>query len=222
MAAIAWLRRTFVRGMLLLFPLAITYVILRWLFRLVTGLGGPLVQRILARMGAPISESPMLPLLTPMIALLVTVGVVLLVGVVGGNFVGRRLWALFEQLLLKVPLVRWFYGSARQMIDAFGAAGSGAFREVVLVEYPRRGIWCLGFITAAATGMSVGHPEGDYVYVFLPTTPNPTSGYTVLLPRAEAPPAGMTVDEGLKLIVSGGFIAPRPARPGPAAVSAER
>ena len=222
MGAIAWLRRTFVRGMLLLFPLAITYVILRWLFNLVAGLGGPLVQRILARMGTPISESPMLPILTPVIALLVTIGVVLLVGVVGGNFVGRRLWELFEELLLKVPLVRWFYGSARQMIDAFKAAGSGAFREVVLVEYPRRGIWCLGFITASAAGMSPGQAEEDFVYVFLPTTPNPTSGYTVLLPRSEAPPAGMTVDEGLKLIVSGGFIAPRPSRPGPATVSAER
>ena len=83
-----------------------------------------------------------------------------------------------------------------------------AFREVVLVEYPRLGLWSLGFVTAPAVGLIPGRPDEEGVYVFLPTTPNPTSGYTIVVPRGEAHRAGITVEEGLKVILSGGFIAP--------------
>ncbi|HET6372962.1 MAG TPA: DUF502 domain-containing protein [Candidatus Polarisedimenticolia bacterium] len=206
---VAWLRGTFIRGMLLILPLAITYVILRWLFHLVTGVSTPVVDRLIARAAGERAAAPLLQYFSPLIALFITIGVVLLAGVVGGNYLGGRLWAFLEELLLKVPLVRWFYGSAREMIEAFRLSGSGAFSEVVLVEYPRRGMWALGFVTSPATGLIPGRGDDECVYVFLPTTPNPTSGYTIVLPRSEAPKAAMTVDEGLKLIVSGGFIAPR-------------
>lgn len=209
----AWLRKTFIQGILLILPLAITWLILRWIFRLVIGLSAPLVNRLLTETGIA-TDDPLSPWLTPFVAVALTIGLVLLVGVVGGNYVGRRALAAFELLVMRLPLVKWFYGSARQLMDALRATGGGAFREVVFVEYPRRGMWTLGFVTASATGAMPGRPEEDSVYVFIPTTPNPTSGYTVLIARSEAPPARMSVDEGLKLIVSGGFIAPAPHRPG--------
>lgn len=199
------LRQVFVRGILLILPLAMTLLILHWLFKIVTGLSTPGAERILRSVGSP----PMiLSILTPFISIVISVGVVVLVGLVGGNYVGKRILTGVENLLMRLPLVRWFYSSSRQLIDAFRYSGGAAFREVVLVEYPRRGIWCIGFVTAPATELMKDHGGQEFLYVFLPTTPNPTSGYTIVVPRAEARMAGMSVEQGLKLIFSGGFIAP--------------
>jgi len=202
------LRRTFVRGILLILPLAITVGVLAWLFRLITRFSAPIVARLLESFGTPIVAEPGVRYLIPVLGVLLTLLTVVLVGAFGGHYAGRTVLAAFDNLLLRVPLVKWVYGSARQLMDAFSATGSGAFREVVLVEYPRRGLWCLGFVTAPAPGGTPGSPAGEACYVFLPTTPNPTSGYTVIVDRSELVPAGMSVEEGLKLIVSGGFIAP--------------
>ena len=204
-------RRAFLRGILLLLPLAVTFLIMKWLFGTVTLLTGSGARRLLQGLGVP--EGPLFPALTAVFALALTVGIILLVGLVGGNYLGRRAWGLFERLLLSVPLVRWFYGSTRQLMDAFAAPGSGAFKEVVMVEYPRHGIWTVGFVTAAVDALAPVHAGKDWVCVFLPTTPNPTSGYMVIVPRSAAVPTSLSVDEGLKLIVSGGFIAPRGAGP---------
>ena len=200
-----WLRRTFLRGILLILPMAVTFAILRWLFVLVTGYSAPGASRLLEWLGAPANA---MAWMTPIIAAMLTVAVILIIGLVGGNYVGNRAWSAFEALLLRVPLVKWFYGSTRQLLDAFKYSSATAFREVVLVEYPRLGLWSLGFVTAPAVGLIPGRPDEEGVYVFLPTTPNPTSGYTIVVPRGEAHRAGITVEEGLKVILSGGFIAP--------------
>lgn len=205
---IAWLRRTFLRGMLLILPVAITFVILRWLFQLVTGFGTAGTEKALRLLGPSMVDSRLYTYLTPLISMFVTIGIVLVVGVVGGNYVGKKAWTAFEKILLRLPLVRWFYGSARQLMDAFSLSGAAAFQEVVLVEYPRRGVWCLGFVTGNAAGLIPDDAAEDVVWVFLPTTPNPTSGYTVALHRSEAVPTNLTVDEGLKVIFSGGFLSP--------------
>jgi len=202
-------RRAFVRGILLLLPLAITVLILGWLFRTVTLLTAPGAARLLTILGVP--QGALFPTLTALFSLALTLGIVLAVGIVGGNYLGRQAWAFFEHLMMRMPLVRWFYGAARQIMDAFGAPGGGAFQEVVAVEYPRHGIYTLGFVTSTVTGIlpESGDPGQESICVFLPTTPNPTSGYTVVVPRSEVVPTSLTVDEGLKLIVSGGFIHPR-------------
>lgn len=208
------MRGAFVRGILLLLPLAITFVVLRWLFRAVTLMSGPGAERLLQAVGLP--PGPLYSILTAVFSLAITLGLVLLVGLVGGNYIGKRAWEYFELLLMRVPFVRWFYGSARQIMDAFAAPGSGAFREVVIVEYPRKGLWTLGFVTATASGIVSPEAGEEWICVFLPTTPNPTSGYMVIVPRAETRTTPLTVDEGLKMIVSGGFISPRPAGVPPA------
>jgi len=215
------LRRAFVRGLLLILPLAITVGVLGWLFSVITGFSAPVVTRLLQGLGSPLVAEPWLEYLIPVLGVLLTLLTVVLVGVLGGHYAGRTVLAAFDSLLLRLPLVKWVYGSSRQLMDALSATGSGAFREVVFVEYPRRGLWCLGFVTAPAPSAPSAYsanavPEGvpgphglrNAIYVFLPTTPNPTSGYTVVVDRSEALPAGMTVEDGLKLIVSGGFIAP--------------
>jgi uncharacterized membrane protein len=200
-------RGAFVRGILLLLPLAITFLVLRWLFRAVTVMSGPGAARLLEKAGVP--PGPLFVLLTAVFALAITLGLVLLVGLVGGNYFGKRAWGYFEQILMRVPLVRWFYGSSRQIMDAFASPAGGAFREVVVVEYPRRGIWTLGFVTAPAAGILPERAGDDWLCVFLPTTPNPTGGYMVIVPRSETIATNLTVDEGLKMILSGGFISPR-------------
>src|SRR5262245_55257030 len=149
---IGFIRNAFVRGILLILPLAITYVILRWLFRLVHGISAPMVEHLLPLTGATPVAATLMSYLTPVISIFLTLSLVLVVGLVGGNFVGRQLLTWFESVLMRVPLVKWLYGSARQIMDAFGAASGGAFREVVFVEYPRRDVWCLGFVTAQASG----------------------------------------------------------------------
>ncbi|MFQ5701368.1 MAG: DUF502 domain-containing protein [Acidobacteriota bacterium] len=196
-------RRIFVRGVLLILPLAMTFVILRWLFRLVTGFSTPGARKLLDSLGTP---PAIISVLAPLIAMIVTVAVILLVGLLGGNYAGKRVWSSIENLLLRVPLVSWFYSSARQLMDAIKYSGRTAFREVVLVEYPRRGIWCVGFVTGRADGLVAWNDDEEHLYVFIPTTPNPTSGYTIIVPRAQARTLGLTVEESLKLIFSGGFI----------------
>lgn len=202
-------RHAFIRGILLLLPLAITWVILRWIFTTITGISEGPAGRLIASLGERAMLGPVHPLTVTLLGLILTVALVLAIGIIGGNYVGRLLWGYFERLLLRLPFVRWFYGSARQLIDAFSMGGTGAFREVVMVEYPRRGVWCLGFVTATVAGPPPKGADEECVYVFLPTTPIPTSGYTIILPRSEARPTSMSIDDGLKLIVSGGFIAPK-------------
>lgn len=204
----AELRRTFIRGILLILPLAITYLVLRWVFGMVTGVGTPIVHRLLTSIHPAIVDNQVYALLIPVLSVLLTLGVVLLIGLVGGNYLGRLIWTRIEAVLLRIPPVSWVYAPARQLMEAFRSSGGGAFKEVVLVEYPRRGVWCLGFITAPVRGLMPRWTGGELVYVFLPTTPNPTSGYTIVVPREDTAVLDMTVDEGLKLIVSGGFIAP--------------
>jgi uncharacterized membrane protein len=208
------MRGAFVRGILLLLPLAITFVVLRWLFRAVTVMSGPGAERLLQAAGLP--PGPLYTVLTAVFSLAITLGLVLAVGLVGGNYIGKRAWGFFERLLMRVPFVRWFYGSARQIMDAFAAPGSGAFREVVIVEYPRKGVWTLAFVTAPATGLLPPTDGDEWICLFLPTTPNPTSGYMVIVPRSETRTTPLTVDEGLKMIVSGGFISPRSVGAAPA------
>jgi uncharacterized membrane protein len=213
------MRKAFIRGILLLLPLAITYVVLRWLFRTVTLASGPGAERLLESAGLP--PGPLFTVLTAVFSLAITLGLVLLVGLVGGNYFGKRAWGYFEGLLMRVPLVRWFYGASRQIMDAFAAPGGGAFREVVAVEYPRKGVWTLAFVTAPAPDVVPAKEGDEWICLFLPTTPNPTSGYMVIVPRSETRATRLTVDEGLKMIVSGGFINPRTAGASPGKTRAE-
>lgn len=195
------LRTFFVAGLIAITPAAVTYLVLRWLFLTVDGFfGAPIEVYFQRRFGFQI----------PGMGLLATVLIVLVVGILATNLVGRRLLAYLEGWLHKLPLVRSVYATMRQITDAFWKQDQNAFKQVVLVEYPRRGSWGVGFVTgevsASRFGMEV--PDDLLYNVFLPTTPNPTSGFLLMLPASEVKLLDISVEDGLKLVISGGVVVP--------------
>ena len=117
--------------------------------------------------------------------------------------------------MARVPVVRGLYGATKQIFETVLAKQSGAFREVALIEYPRKGIWTLGFISGTTRGEVAGVTDETLVNVFVPTTPNPTSGFLLFLPKTDVIELAMTVEEGIKMIVSGGIVTPPDRRPQP-------
>ncbi len=115
---------------------------------------------------------------------------------------------LGEKILKKIPVVSSVYNSSKQFIQAVSLTSKDGFRKVILVEYPRRGLWVIGFVTCENTGETQLLTEEEVVNVFIPTTPNPTSGFLLLVPKKDVVTLSMTVEEGLKLVVSGGIVTP--------------
>jgi uncharacterized membrane protein len=140
----------------------------------------------------------------------VVIVVVLLtmIGFLTRNFLGRALLSYGERLVDRMPVVRSIYGALKQIFDAVIQQSSSSFSEVVLVEYPRRGIWAIGFVTSRTKGEIQNLTEDDVVNIFLPTTPNPTSGFLLFVPRRDIVTLHMTVEEGIKLVISGGLVTP--------------
>ena len=197
------------RGAVLVLPALITIWLLRLLFRILDANVTPYVRLVLESMGMPGLERWFARLGVPIIGILLTALFVYLIGLLAGNFLGRRLGVALESYILRVPLVRGIYGGARQLLDAFTPGGRQAFSKVVAVQYPRAGVWTLGFVTSEVP-YSMPREDGrdECLPVFLPTTPNPTSGWLALVPREELRVLDMTVEEGVKLIVSGGIVVP--------------
>lgn len=143
----------------------------------------------------------------PGTGVLIVIVLLTLIGFLTRNFLGRSLLAYGERLVNRMPVVRSVYGALKQIFDAV-IQQSDNFREVVLVEYPRRGIWAVGFVTSTTKGEIQNLTEDDVVNVFIPTTPNPTSGFLLFVPRRDLVTLHMTIEEGIKLVISGGLVAP--------------
>ena len=135
------------------------------------------------------------------------------IGFITANFLGRGIVAVGERLVDRMPFVRSIYGALKQIFETILTQSSRSFREVVLVEYPRRGIWAVGFVTSSTQGEVQNVTEENLVNVFLPTTPNPTSGFLLFVPREELRTLHMTVEEGIKMVISGGIVTPPDSRP---------
>lgn len=203
-------RRRLARGLALVLPLLITVWLLSILFNLINDNVTPWVRGIFEWVGVPGLERLLAKLGIPVIGLVLTVAFIYLLGLLAGNLAGRRIVAMIERFILRIPLVKGIYGSARQLLDAFSMGGQKTFSKVVIIEYPRNGLWTVGFVTTE-TEHQVGLPSGDgprTVPVFLPTTPNPTSGWMILVPTTDLRVLDMTVEDGIKLIVSGGIVSP--------------
>jgi uncharacterized membrane protein len=210
---LARLRQLFLTGLILVLPMMITVWLLVILVRLVEGLSSPLLLAILRLARPGFAENPaVLTWVVPILGVFVTVGLVLLVGALASNFIGRKVVEGFERLMLRLPMVKWIYGPARQLLDAFGNQGA-AFRRVVAVEYPRPGVFTIGFVTRSDTVLprEGDEPLRDMSLVFLPTTPNPTNGWLVVVPNEQVVPLDMSVEDGIKLIVSGGLVPSAPS-----------
>lgn len=218
MALDTHLRRSFLTGLLIILPLVVTVWLFGLVLRPVQDFATPTVMALINWSGlGSLLDLPGAGAAAGVIGLLLTVVVIYLVGLLGGNFIGRRAVKKMDDLALSIPLVKSVYGSARQLIETFYSSANRTFESVVLIEYPRRGIYTVGLVTAPTEGeLQERTPGGDMVNVFVPTTPNPTSGVLVLSPRADLIFLDMGVEEALRFVVSGGIVSP-PRRLPPAA-----
>jgi uncharacterized membrane protein len=205
------MRKYFITGLLVLVPLAITL----WVLNLIVGT----LDQSLLLMPEKWRPQSLFGFTLPGLGTILTLVIIFLTGLVTRNFLGNRLLMWWEMLLNRIPVVNSIYSSVKQVSDTLFSSSGNAFRKALLVQYPRQGCWTIAFQTGVPGGDVKNHLQGDYVSVYVPTTPNPTSGFFLMLPRAETIELNMSVDEALKYIVSMGVVAP-PA-PGQKAVLPE-
>lgn len=139
---------------------------------------------------------------------LLTLAVIFITGVIATNFFGQQLILLWEELLSRLPVVKSIYSSVKQVSDTIFSDSGNAFRKALLIEYPRKGSWTVAFLTGQPEGDVKNHLLGEYVSVYVPTTPNPTSGFFLMIPKEDVVELDMTVDQALKYIISMGTVAP--------------
>ena len=144
----------------------------------------------------------------PGVGLVIGVVLITVIGAIAAGFLGRWIIRLGESLLNRMPVVRTIYGATKQILETVISTQSDAFREVILVEYPRRGLWVIGFVTGGTKGEVARRIDHDMVNVFVPTTPNPTSGFLLFCPREDVIFLDMSVEDAVKLVVSGGIVTP--------------
>ena len=201
------IRSRTVRGLLLILPMLVTVWLLKILFDLINTYITPMVVAVFRAAGSPDLDRWQARIGFPIIGLLLTVLAIYLCGLLAGNIVGRRLVLMVESLVLRVPVVKGIYGAARQLLDAFSFAEKKTFSKVVLVEYPRKGLWTIGFVTTEKEHRITGQ-SSHAVPVFLPTTPNPTSGWLLFVPLDDLIVLDLPMEEAIKLVVSGGIVSP--------------
>ena len=193
----------FITGLLITLPIALTWFILQFLLKNFDALS-PVFTNMLIRLGAPIPEGFRIPFL----GLVVTLLIVLTVGWFTTNFFGKKLFKLGETLIEKIPFVRRIYTGSKQVVSSIAEADTSAFRKVVLLEFPRRGLLAIGFVTGESRGEVQHITQDNMLNVFVPTMPNPTSGFLIFSPPEELTEVSMTIEEGIKYVVSGGIVTP--------------
>jgi uncharacterized membrane protein len=200
------IRGYFLAGVLVTAPMGITFYISWLLIRWVDAQVTPLL---------PPAYNPetYLPFAIPGLGLVIVFIVLTFIGWSTAGLLGRLWTRISEHFLRRMPVIRSVYAAVKQIIETILKQQSNAFREVVLFEYPRRGSWAIGFITGQTQGEVQNLTTDDVVNVFLPTTPNPTSGYLLFIPKKELVILDMTVEEGIKMVVSGGIVTPPDRRP---------
>jgi uncharacterized membrane protein len=190
------MRKYFITGLLVLVPLAIT----AWVLNLVIG---TLDQSLLL---VPQQWQPRTHI--PGLGAIITLAIVFLTGLLTNNLVGNYVVRLWERVLHRIPVVNSIYGSVKQVSDTLFSSSGNAFRKAVLIPYPHAESWTIAFLTGVPGGDVKNHLVGDYVSVYVPTTPNPTSGFFLMLERSKVVELDMSVDAALKYIVSMGVVAP--------------
>ncbi|MDH4183119.1 MAG: DUF502 domain-containing protein [Nitrospinota bacterium] len=198
------IKRTFLAGLALVIPIVVTILIFKIMFNTLDNLLGPVVTRGLLLAGAPIPQNFQVPGL----GIISTILIVFMAGALTTNYFGKKLFALSEWIVDQIPLIRTVYTGAKQVMNAISTAGSQSFSQVVLIEFPRKGIFTLAFITGESTGEVQERTKEELVNVFLPTTPNPTSGFFIMVPKQDLIELEMPVEDGIKMLVSGGLVTP--------------
>lgn len=154
-----------------------------------------------------------LPFSIPGLGLIIVLTGLILIGALTANLLGRSFLRMSERLLERMPIIRGVHATIKQVFETVLSHQSDAFRQVVMVEYPRRGIWALGFLTGETLGEVQNLTKERVLNIFLPTTPNPTSGFLLFVPQEDVLILDMTVEEGIKMVMSGGIVTPADRRP---------
>ncbi|MDH3288338.1 MAG: DUF502 domain-containing protein [Betaproteobacteria bacterium] len=194
------MRRYFVTGLLIWVPLVITV----WVLNLLVST----LDQILHLLPLQFRTENWLGVHIPGFGVAMTVLIVFVTGLLAANIIGQRLVKFWERVLAQIPVVNSIYKGVKQVSDTLFAPGGQAFRKALLVQWPREGMWTIAFLTGTAGGDVVSHLEGDYLSIYVPTTPNPTGGYFIMVRRADVVELDMTVDEALKYIISMGVAPP--------------
>jgi uncharacterized membrane protein len=195
------LKGYFLTGLLVVVPVAMTFLVIRWLVHFMDDTLTSVLPEVLR-------PEELYGLPVPGVGLVATLLLILLIGVLAANIFGRSLVNFYERLVDRVPFVKGVYTLFKQVSDTMLKRDRGAFRKVVLIEYPRLGIWAVAFVTGVSEGEVQQITPKKLVNVFVPTTPNPTSGFYILVPVEDMIELSMTVEEAFKLIISGGMVTP--------------
>lgn len=194
------IRRYFIAGLLIWVPLVITL----WVLNLLVGT----LDQILNLLPPQFRTENWLGVHVPGFGVAMTVLIVFVTGVLAANIIGQRLVVFWERVLARIPVVNSIYKGVKQVSDTLFAPGGQAFRKALLVQWPREGVWTIAFLTGTPGGEVASHLNGNYLSIYVPTTPNPTGGYFVMVRRSEVIELDMTVDEALKYIISMGVVGP--------------
>jgi uncharacterized membrane protein len=178
-------------GIATLLPLYLTFFVIKFLFNTLEEISGPLLKK--------------LHIDIPGLGIILTVILVYILGILVTNFLGRKIFTIGEKIVKKVPIVNIIYTTLKQITDTFTKGSTDAFEGAVYIQYPRKGLWTMAFIS----GESKTSQGEAYYHLFVPTTPNPTSGFFLMIPQKDTIPTGMSVEKGLKTIISGGLLAPK-------------
>jgi uncharacterized membrane protein len=194
------IRKYFITGLLILVPLAITL----WVLNLIIST----MDQSLLLLPERWQPKNVFGFNIPGLGTILTLLVIFFTGLLTRNFIGKQVVHFWELLLHRIPVVNSIYSSVKQVSDTLFSSSGNAFRKALLVQYPREGSWTIAFLTGTPGGDVRNHLVGDYVSVYVPTTPNPTSGFFLMMPREDVIELNMTVDEALKYIVSMGVVSP--------------
>lgn len=197
---LARLRRYLVAGILVVIPIAVTFFALRFLVNF--------MDRSLVLLPDAINPEELLGVQIPGLGIVLSLVVILLAGMLAANFLGRKLVAWGEQILRRIPVVRSIYYGTKQIAETMFSGKSEAFRQPVLIPYPHENSWALAFVTNHDLGEIQYRTGREVVGVYVPTTPNPTSGFNLMIPREQIIELDMTVDEALRMIISLGVVVP--------------
>jgi uncharacterized membrane protein len=196
------LRKWLLAGLLVIVPVVITAWVLEWII-------STLDQTLLILPGSWQPDS-LIGFHIPGFGVLLAFAILLTVGAIASNILGRQLLTWSDAVLNRIPVVRSIYSGVKQVSDTLFSENGNAFRKALLVQWPRQDVWTIGFLTGAPGGDVSNHLLGDYVSVYVPTTPNPTGGYFVMLKRSDCIELKMSVDDALKYVVSMGVVVPAP------------
>ena len=194
------MKRYLIAGLLVWVPLGVTVMVIK----LLVGM----MDRSLLLLPEPYRPDNLLGFHIPGLGVVLTTIIVLVTGMVVANLFGRKLVKLWETLLAQIPLVRTIYTGVKQILETVFSSNDQSFRKVLLVEYPRKGLWTLAFQSSTSVGEAQAKTGREVVNVFIPTTPNPTSGFFIMVPSEDVIELDMSVDDGLKMIISAGVVVP--------------